>query len=384
MRRITAWCLSAALLLGGLSGCGTVRQSTAQTQAAVSWSDMQPTDSVDLEYAECFSVDHYDGGYSLITVKDDARYLVVPENASVPDGLDADIVVLQQPLDSIYLVSSSVMDQFVALDALDSIALSGTKQDSWYIDEAKQAMADGKITYAGKYSAPDYECILAAHCSLAIENTMIYHTPEVKEQLEHFGVPVLVERSSYESGPLARMEWIKFIGLLLGKTEEAERAFNEKIARIEPVLQQEPTGKTVAFFSVTGNNLITVRKGGDYVAQMIGMAGGSYVFADLTDNGNSLSTMNLPQETFYAQARDADVLIYNSTIEGVVDTREQLVKKCAMLADFKAVQSGDCWCTSKSFFQQSMALPDLILDMNRVFTEGDPAPEELALLQKIS
>lgn len=75
MRRITAWCLSAALLLGGLSGCGTARQSTAQTQAAVSWSDMQPTDSVDLEYAECFSVDHYDGGYSLITVKDDARYL---------------------------------------------------------------------------------------------------------------------------------------------------------------------------------------------------------------------------------------------------------------------------------------------------------------------
>ena len=108
MRRITAWCLSAALLLGGLSGCGTARQSTAQTQAAVSWSDMQPTDSVDLEYAECFSVDHYDGGYSLITVKDDARYLVVPENASVPDGLDADIVVLQQPLDSIYLVSSSL------------------------------------------------------------------------------------------------------------------------------------------------------------------------------------------------------------------------------------------------------------------------------------
>ena len=130
MRRITAWCLSAALLLGGLSGCGTARQSTAQTQAAVSWSDMQPTDSVDLEYAECFSVDHYDGGYSLITVKDDARYLVVPENASVPDGLDADIVVLQQPLDSIYLVSSSVMDQFVALDALDSIALSGTRQDN--------------------------------------------------------------------------------------------------------------------------------------------------------------------------------------------------------------------------------------------------------------
>ena len=345
-----------------LTACGSGQREAPATTDALVLDHAYP-----LDYARQFTADVYTDGSVLLTIAESGdKFLVRPEGAAELSVLPEGTVELRQPLENIYL------------------ALSGTRADGWYLDEAKAAMEAGEITYAGKYSAPDYECILAAHCSLAIENTMIYHTPEVKEQLEHFGVPVLVERSSYESGPLARMEWIKFIGLLLGKTEEAERAFNEKIARIEPVLQQEPTGKTVAFFSVTGNNLITVRKGGDYVAQMIGMAGGSYVFADLTDNGNSLSTMNLPQETFYAQARDADVLIYNSTIEGVVDTREQLVKKCAMLADFKAVQSGDCWCTSKSFFQQSMALPDLIVDMNRVFTEGDPAPEELTLLQKIS
>ena len=381
MRRITAWCLSAALLLGGLSGCGTARQSTAQTQAAVSWSDMQPTDSVDLEYAECFSVDHYDGGYSLITVKDDARYLVVPENASVPVGLDADIVVLQQPLDSIYLVSSSVMDQFVALDALDSIALSGTRAEGWYLDEAKQAMQTGRIAYAGKYSAPDYEKILAANCGLAIENTMIYHTPEVKEQLERFGIPVLVERSSYESGPLARLEWLKFWGILLGKEELAEQEFARQVERLAPLAGQAPTGKRCAFFSITANNLANVRKGGDYVAQMIEMAGGDYVFADLTDNGNNLSTMNLPLEDFYAGAKDADVLLYNSTIEGVVHTTEELVAKCPLLAEFKAVQSGSVWCTTQSFFQQSTALVDFVLDLHRVFTENDPA--DLQFLRKV-
>ena len=31
---------------------------------------------------------------------------------------------------------------------------------------------------------------------------MIYHNPEVKEKLEEFGIPVLVEHSSYESHPL--------------------------------------------------------------------------------------------------------------------------------------------------------------------------------------
>lgn len=362
-----------------LTSCGKTQEAPATTDELVL------DHAYPLDYAQQFTAEVYTDGSVLLTIAEDGgKFLIRPEGAAELSTLPAGVVELRQPLQNIYLVSSSIMDYFIHLDALGSIALSGTQAEGWYLDEAKAAMEAGQIAYAGKYSAPDYERILAAHCSLAIENTMIYHTPEVKEQLEKFGVPVLVERSSYESGPLARMEWLKFVGLLLGKAEEAEQIFQKQLARIDPILHQDPTGKTVAFFSVTGNNLINVRKGGDYVAQMIAMAGGDYVFADLTDNGNSLSTMNLPLETFYAEARDADVLIYNSTIEGVVDTRQQLIEKCAMLADFKAVQSGDCWCTAKSFFQQSMALPDLILDMHRIFTEGDPAPEELSLLQKIN
>lgn len=93
-------------------------------------------------------------------------------------------------------------------------------------------MENGEISYAGKYSAPDYERIVSANCGLAIENTMIYHTPEVKEQLEKFGIPVLVERSSYESDPLARMEWVKLYGILFDKEAEAETFFNEQVQRI--------------------------------------------------------------------------------------------------------------------------------------------------------
>ena len=245
-------------------------------------------------------------------------------------------------------------------------------------------MEQGQIVYAGKYSAPDYETILAADCGLAIENTMIYHTPEVKEQLEKFGVPVLVERSSYESGPLARMEWVKLYGILLGKTNEAERVFADAEQRIAPLADEAPTGKTVAFFSITSNNLATVRKGGDYVAEMIKMAGGSYAFADLTDSGNNLATVNISLEDFYAGAKDADVLIYNSTIEGELRSIDELIAKCPMLADFKAVQSGNVWCTAQSLFQQSMELPDLILDMNKVFTEGTPDADTLKFLTHVA
>ncbi len=362
-----------------LTACGDTKTAPANTASLV-FSHSYP-----LEYATQFTADCYEGGYTLLTITESGdKFLVTPEGAAEVDDLPEGVTVLRQPMQNIYLVSTSIMDLFIALDGLDSISLSGTKAEGWYLDEAKAAMQEGKIAYAGKYSAPDYEQILAANCGLAFENTMIYHTPEVKEQLERFGIPVLVERSSYEESPLARMEWIKLVGILLGKEEDAERVFSEQVERVAPLMDQPSTEKTAAFFSITANNLANVRKGGDYIAQMIEMAGGEYVFSDLTDNGNSLSTMNLPLEDFYAGAKDADFLIYNSTVEGIVETREQLIAKCSLLADFKAVQNGNVWCTNKSFFQQSMELADLILDMHTVFTEEDPDESSLTFLIKVS
>ena len=376
MRRAAAFALPALLL----AGCAAASQAPAQTDA------LTIENRYPLEYAKQFTVDVCAGGYDLITI-DGSRYLVVPEGAAAPANLDADITVLQQPIQNIYLVSSSAMDPIISIGGLGAVALSGTQAENWYLDAARTAMEQGEIAYAGKYSAPDYETILSADCGLAIENTMIYHTPEVKEQLEKFGIPVLVERSSYESDPLARMEWVKLYGILFDKEAEAETFFNEQVQRIRPLLGQDTTGKTAAFFSVTSNNLVTVRKSNDYVAKMIGMAGGEYVFSDLSDNGNNLATMNLSLEEFYAGAKDADVLIYNSTIEGKIETTEQLLSKCPMLADFKAVQNGNVWCTTQSLFQESMELPDLILDMNRVFTAESPKAvneDELKFLTHVS
>ena len=361
-----------------LSGCSS-KTEPANTESLVFSHHYQ------LDYAQQFTADCYEGGYTMVSIPDSGqKFLVVPQDAAEVDSLPADVTVLRQPVENIYLVSTSVMDLILHLDALDSVTLSGTKAEGWYLPEAKQAMEAGRIAYAGKYSAPDYEKILAANCGLAIENTMILHTPEVKEQLEHFGIPVLVERSSYESGPLERMEWIKLYGILLGKEDTAEQVFAAQEAAIAPLLEQEPTGKSCAFFSLSSNNLATVRKGSDYVAKMIEMAGGAYVFSDLTDNGNSLATMNLPLEDFYAGAKDADVLIYNSAIEGTIASVSQLTEKFPLLAEFKAVQNGQVWCTSQSLFQQSMELADLILDMNKVFTEGTPDADTLKFLTHVA
>ena len=202
--------LPAAALV--LAGCTAAPTAPADTDELV-FDHAYP-----LDYATQFTADCYADGSTLLTIPDaQVKFLVRPEGAATLRTVPEGVTVLQQPVQNIYLVSTSAMDLFLHLDALDSIALSGTRAEGWYLDEAKQAMQSGRIAYAGKYSAPDYERILTAECGLAVENTMIYHTPEVKEQLERFGIPVLVERSSYESSPLARMEWIKLYGILLGK-----------------------------------------------------------------------------------------------------------------------------------------------------------------------
>ena len=316
-------------------------------------------------------------------VIDQETYLLVPEDGQVPAELPEDVTVLRQPLDNIYLQATSAMDCFRRLDAIDAVTLSGTQAEGWYIPEARQAMEDGRMAYAGKYSAPDYELIKSKGCGLALTSTMIYHNPEVKEQLERLGIPVLVERSSYESHPLGRMEWIKLYGVLLGRRQEAEDYFAAQLERLEPILEQENTGRTVAFFSVTSNGSVTVRKSGDYIAKAIALAGGVYAFQELAEEENALSTINIQMETFYDQARDADVLIYNSAIEADLDTIEQLVDKSAPLADFKAVKSGDVWCTGKSMFQESQSVGDMMLDIHAIVSEENPAEGSLTYLHRL-
>lgn len=78
------------------------------------------------------------------------------------------------------------------------------------------------------------------------------------------------------------------------------------------------------------------------------------------------------------------MLIYNGTIEGTISTKEELLARCALLAECKAVQSGDIWCTTPSFFQQSMALADFMLDLHAVFTGEATSPDTLHFLTKIT
>ncbi len=375
-----------------LIGCGTAAKEAAQsgekqkahhlettTAQGPDWTKMQPVGQMNLLYADQFSVDYYENDYALITIgdQDQMQYLVIPKGQPVPENLDTAIVCVQKGCSQIYMASSTVMDFFRELDALDHIGMTSTKSSDWSIPEVKELIENEKILYVGKYSAPDYELLTCEGAELAVENTMIYHSPETAEKLELLGIPVIVERSSYETKPFGRMEWIRLWGVLLGEEERAEAFFADQMEKIsalpgaETGTQTEPEVKT-AFFYVSSNGMMIVRKNRDYVAEMIRMAGGTYVpLSAGEESDNALSTMNMQMEQFYAEVVDADILIYNSTIEGELENIDELISKNAMFAEFKAVKEGNVYCTGKNMFQQPTAMGEMLTEMYAVIHNQD-------------
>lgn len=339
--------------------------------------------TVPLEYANQFKIYKYKGGYSYIDLVDSNKILVVPEGKKVPKKLKDDVLVIKQPLSDIYLVSTSVMALMDALDSLDDIKFVGTKK--WYVENAIKAMKEGKWIYAGKYNAPDYELLINDKCQLAIENTMILHNPEVKEKMEELGIKTMVERSSYENNPLGRTEWIKVYGTMLGKEELADKIFNQQAEKIAKLKDLKNTGKTVAFFFVNSSGNVVTYKSKGYVPEMIRIAGGEYIFPELgNDDDSKLSTVNMSMEEFYNDAKDADIIIYNSSIMAELHNMDEFLALSPVLSDFKAVKEGNVWCTSKSMFQQTDKLGSIMQEMNAIFTDNKEEESKMQYIFKLN
>ena len=349
----------------------------AQAEASAPVTDKAPVEGLDwvrrmpLTYAEGFSVDEYAGGYTLIDIVDGDRILLLPDGADAPDNLPADVLAIHRPK-NIYLAATSAMALFARLDALGCVGASSLEAEDWSVEAARAAMEAGEMAFAGKYSEPDYELLIQLGCDLAVESTMIFHTPKVKEMLESLGIPVIVDRSSYEPHPLGRTEWIKLYGALVGREEAAEAFFAEKEALISQYADYPNSEKTVAFFYMSSDGSVVVRNSTDYVPRMIEIAGGRYALSDIVDPDSSRSSVSTTMEQFYAAAVDADYLIYNTSIASPLNSLADLYALSPLFADFRAVKEGNVWCAGKNLYQETDDVGELIADIhNMIAGEGE-------------
>ncbi len=337
------------------------------------------TEHVKNDFATQFDIYKYEGGYAVFDIHDEGQFLLVPDGAEVPENLPDAITVLNQPK-HIYLAATAMMALFTSMDALDVVTLTSLQESGWTFDEPKEALANGTMKFAGKYSEPDYEMLLEENCDLAIESTMIYHTPEVQEMIEELGIPVLVDRSSYESNPLGRAEWIKLYGVMTGHEEEAKAFFDEQKQVLSELDDFENTELTVALFYVSTDGKVVVRASTDYVPAMIEMAGGRYIFKDVTDESGR-SSIPMSVEMFYDIAENADIIIYNSSIDSSVKTLDDLKAKDPVFENLKAVKEGNCWLTGGAMYQRTDIAASMIMDFHNLFIGNT---EELVYLSKLS
>lgn len=379
MKKIFSLILIAAMLFC-CTGCGPKKELNSDIP---SFEGLKYKESVEIKYATEFRIYRYEGGYSYIRINGSDNVMIIPESGTVPEDLPEDTVLIHRPVFDIYIAATSSMALFDAMNALDTVRFSSLETGGWAVENVNNAMREGKIIYAGKYSAPDYELLLGGDCRLAVESTMISHSPEVKEKLEELGIPVIVERSSYENHPLGRTEWVKFFGEVVGKQDEAKAAFDLQAGKVEAFGSKQNTGKTVAFFYINSRGSVVTYKGSGYVPAMIELAGGEYILADIKDD-SKLSTLNMSMEQFYDYAENVDIIIYNSSIMSELSSLDQFLSLSSVLSDFKAVKDGNVWCTSKSMFQETDKMGSIIEDMHKIIYGEAGNGEALNHIRKLN
>lgn len=335
----------------------------------------------ELQYATEFTLTHYEGGYKEFTVNTlaDKKFLIVPEGRSAPEGLDEGSVVLKQPINKMCLNSSGMVSLIDAIGGLQNVVTVGDVVENWYIDNIISMMKSGEIKYSGSYKAPDFEMLAKEGVQLEVDTTMLLYNPEVMAKYDELNIPYFIESSSREAHPLGRVEWVKLFGALLGLEDEANSHFSEQVAKVDAIRAPEKSGKTVAMiYMSTDAQKVYARNGGDYMAQMIELAGGTYIMSDVSPEKSGTTATTL--EEVYARCVDADYLFYvNFALK--FDSIDEMVDQLPLFADFKAVKEGRVYITAPSFTQSTAAIGGIIEDMNSILT--DPSIESTQSLIKL-
>ena len=227
-----------------------------------------------VEHAEYFKIYHYDQGITLLEIdqrkdedtketktkdtKEDTdsgltpaqeeqlalykakivRYLIVPEDAEIPAGLDKEMIVIQKPKKSAYVGSEEVLEILDKLNATDQITSVGVKQKNCKVEGIAKAMKAKKIIYAGTYKKPENKKLMKSKCDLAILSNKILpdeknekkmsvedqqkRYEELAEKFVLLDIPMIVDRSADEEKDDAKEEWSKVYEAIFVQTDSAD------------------------------------------------------------------------------------------------------------------------------------------------------------------
>ena len=271
--------------------CGACRQGGGSET-----SDAVANDSlVCPHYATGYQVKD-SAGVRLVDVGKDGHFaLVSSDDANVPDGYTK----VRVPIKGTICMTALQLSNFTILDAHDVVkGVTGTK--NLFNKDILERVKDGRIVKIGMEGNFDNELVLAANPDV------IFISPSKRggyDAIKETGITLVPHLGYKELDPLGQAEWVKFVGMFIGKEKEAydifagiERRYNtlksltQKVEKRPVVTSGEMHYGT--WHAVGGKN---------YLAQIFRDAGADYVIDDEETSGEDLEF-----EKMYSLSANAD------------------------------------------------------------------------------
>ena len=258
--------------------------------------------TIDVKYATGYSV-RDSANVRLVDVgKHDHFALVHSDSTTVPDGYTKVLI----PIHRTICMTSLQLSNFTILNAHDVVkGITGTK--NMFNKDILERVNDGRIVKIGMEGNFDTEMVLAANPDV------IFISPFKRggyEPIKESGVTLVPHLGYKELNPLGQAEWIKFVGMFIGKEREAQEIFNGieqrynelKIKVQNAIAKSQDTIAIPTVFSGEMHSGTWHAVGGkNYLAQIFRDAGAEYVINDEETAGE-----NLEFERMYSLAAKAD------------------------------------------------------------------------------
>ncbi len=250
------------------------------------------------KYATGYQVKSPDG-MRLVDLDGDYHFaLVTSDEVTVPDCYKK----VRVPIKNTICMTALQLSNFTVLDAHDVVkGLTGTK--NLFNKDILARVKDGRIVKIGTEGNFDTEMVLAANPDV------IFISPFKRggyDAIKETGITLVPHLGYKELDPLGQAEWIKFVGMFIGKEKEAceifagiESRYNELKAKCQKLTanSQKPT---VISGEMHYGNWHAVG-GKNYLAQIFRDAGADYVIHDEETAGEDLEF-----EKMYGLAANAD------------------------------------------------------------------------------
>ena len=164
------------------------------------------------------------------------KYLIVPENAEIPAGLDKEVIVVRQPADHIYAGTNKIISKIDKLGQTDKVAAVGVKKKKCKNETIKEKMEKKEIIYTGKSGKLNYKKLVKNKCDLALLSSGVLPKKgsgkkaarkkmkayqKMTEKMTLLEMPVIVDRSKDEKGKDAKKEWEKVYQVILGCEDQS-------------------------------------------------------------------------------------------------------------------------------------------------------------------